>query len=57
MTIYRHRGGGCVFSAGSVAWLGALPDPGEQNAAGKITINLARQFAEPRRTSRAGDGG
>ena len=50
MTIFRHRGGGCVFSAGSVAWLGALPGAGEQNAVGKVTLNLARQFAQPQRT-------
>lgn len=45
MTIYRHSGGGHVFSTGSVAWLGALPGPGEENNVGRIMRNLAEGFA------------
>ena len=45
MTIYRHAGGGLVFSTGSVAWCGALPARG-QNAVGAITLNVARRFEE-----------
>jgi N,N-dimethylformamidase len=43
MTIYRHEGGGLVFSVGSVAWCAALPASG-QNAVGAITLNIARRF-------------
>jgi N,N-dimethylformamidase len=45
MTIYRHSGGGLVFSVGSVAWCGALPFAGSRNAVGEITSNIARRFA------------
>lgn len=45
MTIYRHKGGGLVFSASSVAWLGALPDAGRENNVGRIMKNLATGFA------------
>ncbi len=45
MTVYRHKGGGLVFCTGSVAWLGALPGPGDSNDAGQIMINLAQGFA------------
>lgn len=51
MTLYRHTGGGLVFSVGSVAWCGALPGAGSQNAVGAITSNIARHLAEcPGRT-------
>lgn len=46
MTIYRHKGGGHVFCTGSVAWLGALPGPGLQNAVGQIMKNLAAGFGK-----------
>lgn len=45
MTIRPHPGGGFVFSAGSVAWCGALPDPGEINDVGRITLNVLRRLA------------
>lgn len=44
MTAYRHAGGGTVFCASSVAFLGALPGPGGDNAVGRILRNLARGF-------------
>jgi N,N-dimethylformamidase len=47
MTIYRHHGGGLVFSVGSVAWCGALPFAGSRNAVGEITSNVAKHFATP----------
>ena len=51
MTLYRHAGGGLIFSVGSVAWCGALPAAGSQNAVGAITSNIARHMAEsPGRT-------
>lgn len=46
MTIYRHKGGGHVFCTGSVAWLGALPGPGLQNAVGQVMKNLAAGFSK-----------
>lgn len=45
MTIYRHGGGGQVFCTGSVAWIGAVPGPGETNDVGVLMTNLARGFA------------
>jgi N,N-dimethylformamidase len=44
MTVYRHEAGGFVFSASSVAWLGALPGPGEDNDVGRIMRNLIGKF-------------
>lgn len=46
MTIYRHAGGGQVFCTGSVAWIGALPTPGEDNNVGQIMKNLAEGFRQ-----------
>lgn len=45
MTAYRHEGGGIVFCASSVAWIGALPGAGEENNVGKIMMNIATGFA------------
>lgn len=45
MTIYRHEGGGLVFCASSVAWLGALPPIGSTNNVGVIMTNLMRRFS------------
>jgi N,N-dimethylformamidase len=44
MTVYRHDGGGFVFSASSVAWIGALPGPGDDNEVGQIVRNLIAKF-------------
>ncbi|MDM9624946.1 hypothetical protein QTL95_03485 [Rhizobium sp. S152] len=44
MTAYRHEGGGFVFSASSVAWIGALPGAGEDNDVGRIMLNLIGKF-------------
>ncbi|WP_313760275.1 N,N-dimethylformamidase beta subunit family domain-containing protein [Rhizobium sp.] len=44
MTIYRHEAGGLVFSASSVAWIGALPASGEDNDVGRIMLNLVGRF-------------
>jgi N,N-dimethylformamidase len=40
MTLRHLTSGGLIFSAGSVAWCGALPSPGEMNDVGRITLNL-----------------
>lgn len=37
-------GGGFVFAVGSVAWCGALPDPGASNAVGRITANVLNRL-------------
>jgi N,N-dimethylformamidase len=52
MTIYRHAGGGLVFSVGSVAWCGALPFAGTRNAVGAITFNIANHFIQRTGNSR-----
>ncbi|OCJ13386.1 hypothetical protein A6U87_06355 [Rhizobium sp. AC44/96] len=51
MTVYRHEAGGFVFSASSVAWLGALPGPGEENDVGQIMKNLIGKFKASRQTA------
>ncbi|MHB0953959.1 MAG: N,N-dimethylformamidase beta subunit family domain-containing protein [Allorhizobium sp.] len=40
MTVRYLASGGLIFSASSVAWLGALPSAGELNDAGRMTLNL-----------------
>jgi N,N-dimethylformamidase len=44
MTLTRTAQHGMVFAAGSVAWCGALPEPGQMNDVGAITLNLLRRF-------------
>jgi N,N-dimethylformamidase len=44
MCIWRHPGGGVIFSASSVAFLGALPGPGETNDVGRLVLNLLQAF-------------
>ena len=44
MTVRRLKAGGWIFSASSVAFLGALPDDG-MNDVGRITLNLLRRIA------------
>lgn len=44
MTAYRHDAGGLIFSASSVAWIGALPGPGNDNDVGRIMRNLMEKF-------------
>jgi N,N-dimethylformamidase len=44
MTLTRTAQHGMVFAAGSVAWCGALPEPGQMNDVGRITLNLLRRF-------------
>lgn len=43
MTVRYLKSGGLIFSASSVAWLGALPDAGDMNDVGRITLNVLRQ--------------
>lgn len=45
MTVYRHDGGGIVFSVSSVAWIGALPEAGQDNDVGRIMRNLLSRFS------------
>ena len=40
MTVWNRPGGGMVFSASSVSFLGALPGPGDDNDVGRLVRNL-----------------
>lgn len=40
MTVWNRPGGGMVFSASSVSFLGALPGPGADNDVGRLVRNL-----------------
>jgi N,N-dimethylformamidase len=46
MTLWRHSSGGSVFSASSVAFLGALPGDEEANDIGRLTLNLLQHFSK-----------
>lgn len=41
------NGAGAVFATGSIAWGGALPVRGFQNAVAKVTENVIRRFLDP----------
>lgn len=43
MTLRNLKSGGLIFSASSVAWLGALPEAG-MNDVGRITLNLLNRI-------------
>jgi N,N-dimethylformamidase len=45
MTFWRHPGGGMVFCASSVSFLGALPGPGDDNDVGRLARNLLAAFS------------
>lgn len=45
MVLVPGADGSFVFSVGSVSWIGALPDPGADNAVGRITANVLRRMA------------
>lgn len=45
MTFWRHPGGGMVFCASSVSFLGALPAKGEDNGVGRLVRNLLAAFS------------
>ena len=44
MVIRKTPEGGFIFGVGSVAWCGALPQPGESNEVGVITANVLRRL-------------
>jgi N,N-dimethylformamidase len=44
MVIRATPEGGFIFGVGSVAWCGALPEPGERNGVGVITANVLRRL-------------
>lgn len=46
MTIRRMPLGNLIFAASSVAWCGALPEAGEMNDVGQITLNVLRRMSE-----------
>ncbi|MEI4480623.1 MULTISPECIES: N,N-dimethylformamidase beta subunit family domain-containing protein [unclassified Phyllobacterium] len=45
MTVRYLSAGGIIFSASSVAWLGALPCGDEMNDVGRITLNVLRHLS------------
>ena len=45
MTYWRHPSGGAIFSASSVAFLGALPGPGGDNDVARLVRNLLAHFS------------
>jgi N,N-dimethylformamidase len=47
MTLRTLPAGGMIFSASSVAWCGALPDPGKMNDVGRITMNFLARALMP----------
>ncbi|HEX3346652.1 MAG TPA: N,N-dimethylformamidase beta subunit family domain-containing protein [Acetobacteraceae bacterium] len=49
MTFFETPGGGAVFSTGSIAYAGALGHNGFNNPIAKLTTNVLRRFADPRR--------
>ncbi|KAL3471039.1 hypothetical protein BJX99DRAFT_267040 [Aspergillus californicus] len=48
MTYYKTRGGGGVFSVGSISWMGALGWNNYDNRVVRITENVLRGFVEGR---------
>ncbi len=45
MTLRQLTNGACIFTTGSVAWLGALPGDDSMNDVGRITLNLLKRFS------------
>ncbi|WP_246737576.1 N,N-dimethylformamidase beta subunit family domain-containing protein [Nordella sp. HKS 07] len=48
MTLRFLSKSGLIFSASSVAWCGALPEPGGMNDVGRITLNLLQFLSQPK---------
>ena len=46
MVFFETRGGGAVFSTGSIAWCGSLSHEGYQNDVARITTNVLRRFLD-----------
>jgi N,N-dimethylformamidase len=47
MVFFETRGGGAVFSTGSIAWAGAMAWKGYDNEVSTITANVLRRFENP----------
>lgn len=47
LTFFETPGGGAVFSAGSIAWPGAMAWNGYENEISKMTENVLRRFNNP----------
>lgn len=45
MTFWQQPGGGIIFCASSVSFLGALPGPGDDNDVGRLVRNLLGAFS------------
>jgi N,N-dimethylformamidase len=46
ITITPYAGGGCVFSAGAITWLGALACNRYDNTAARLTRNVLERFLD-----------
>jgi N,N-dimethylformamidase len=47
MVFFETRGGGAVFSVGSIAWCGSLAHNNYDNDIARITANVLRRFVDP----------
>lgn len=47
IVFFETSSGGAVFSAGSIAYSGALPENGFDNNISKMTGNVLRRFLDP----------
>ncbi|MGD0862337.1 MAG: N,N-dimethylformamidase beta subunit family domain-containing protein [Candidatus Limnocylindrales bacterium] len=45
MVVFETPAGGCVFSVGSICWIGSLSENGYDNAASRVTLNVLNRFA------------
>lgn len=47
LVFYETVGGGAVFSAGSIAWAGALSHNAYDNNVSRLVGNIVRRFVDP----------
>lgn len=47
LTFFECRGGGAVFSTGSISWAGSLAHNGWDNNVARISTNVLRRFVDP----------
>lgn len=48
LVFFETRGGGAVFSTGSIGWAGSLAHDGYANDVSRITRNVMRRFLDPK---------
>ncbi|MEM7168630.1 MAG: N,N-dimethylformamidase beta subunit family domain-containing protein [Pseudomonadota bacterium] len=54
MVFFETTSGGAVFSTGSIAWAGSLPDNNFDNQVAQITTNVLNRFLEPKAFAKLG---